>query len=238
MKCEQFHCRLEEAIECRHPAGPELIVHGEQCHDLRCRQAWADYVLLEAALDAWQPVAATCDLVDRVREDLGRERGAIVETRTASVRVSCTPVSESTRSHRGGAMVLVGAVAGVLLAVGLLLRTGEQDRELARQNVLPAESSHLAATVGTEEDAIEEVEERVKIGARYAGFAQTATYAVTDLALLVVPGSRDPSDAEDPDSEWLQKFEERLEPVRQNVGGQLDKWFSAPLLLDPRGDRT
>lgn len=222
MDCHEFEQQLEIAVENRDAAALQRLQrHAAACASSSCRQAWSDQALLTRALAAWSPAAAP------PRSFAWEVARAMQSTSRRPLPVSAVnqPAVRTSAGGRGLA-VMASVAAVVVLLAGLLYRGGETPR-LAGQTPAPANPANLAPEAELASTATQAP--RPLHPHSYVELAENATYLVTDLTLLIVPGGDDqeglpPTAA----SHWATSVEASLEPVKNGVSGKLHEWFGRP----------
>jgi hypothetical protein len=226
MDCREFQERWAEAVESRDDAALEMLrAHLTACGGTECVRLWQDHQILSHAVRNWKVPAVSAGVAQRALAEL--ELG-----RPLPSRLIQSDSMGSTHGRSRTNTVAASCVAALVLC--LIWFAGRMNRDDVPSRTVAQSAGERTEVVdpGPAETPTPQAQEAAalrEVGESYVALAQKTTGFATDLAFLVVPGGYEEETPEGADDgAWVDRIEERFEPVRSGVSGKLGEWFGGP----------
>ncbi|WP_417847959.1 hypothetical protein [Thalassoglobus sp.] len=218
--CETFRQRLDQRVEERDDLTPELVDHFHSCDSPECQTHFAEYQLLNAAIEDWKAVLPQIDFVDAVVGDVkpAMKPVMVIATIPPQTRSQTEPLSHSQRAESRTTSLISLTTVLAVLSLCLLLVIGSVPRTTRQIAQNPPVKETSMASSGNETD-VEKSEmqaeaELRELGKTYGSWVQGAANKLTDTMAV---GFNDASVQPKKSHDWFTNLSEQMEPIESKL---------------------
>ncbi len=206
--CETYRQQLDRLVEERCELTPELSNHFQSCESTECQNHFAEYQLLNVAIQDWQAALPEVDFVDAVVNG--------IEPVLASRPVSSANRSQVTASNSNALVSLTTVLAVLSLCIILVIGNVTQKTPQVAQLTTDVGPAVVVGETGTtiEQSEVQAEAELRELGKTYGSWVQGAANKLTDT--MIVGFIEKPAQS-DTSGDWFTNLSEQMEPIESKL---------------------